>query len=305
MTDIKRSKTSVIITTYNDAKYLKRSIPSIIAQSSKPFEVIIIDDGSYNDNAKVIINSFRVLTDIPIVYKKKKNGGPSSARNEGIKLAKGEFILFIDADDELLQNSIEWRQEILESLDQDYASIYCSKIQHFKNKSKAAERVIETNGRLNVCLVGRGNNAVPGQIASHLFRKDILIKVNGYKESLKFNEDFELILRIAKKCKFYGVDKVGFIQHVREDSWSNSDPYVAYHGVEAFLETALEDELLPITEINLRRKQNKLSLAKRILVRRNKWKEAVPYIDEAFDIIKPQNIKELTLFIFNKILKFY
>ena len=38
---------------------------------------------------------------------------------------------------------------------------------------------------------------------------------------------------------------------------------------------------------------------------RNKWKEAVPYIDEAFDIIKPQNIKELTLFIFNKILKFY
>ena len=305
MTDIKRSKTSEIITTYNDAKYLKRSIPSIIAQSSKPFEVIIIDDGSDNDNAEVIINSFRVLTDIPIVYKKKKNGGPSSARNEGIKLAKAEFILFIDADDELLQNSIEWRQEILESLDQDYASIYCSKIEHFENKSKAAERVIETNGRLNVCLVGRGNNAVPGQITNHLFRKDILIKVNGYKESLKFNEDFELILRIAKKWKFYGVDKVGFIQYVREDSWSNSDPYVAYNGVEAFLETALEDELLPITEINLRRKQNKLSLAKRILVRRNKWKEAVPYIDEAFDIIKPQNIKELTLFIFNKILKFY
>jgi glycosyltransferase involved in cell wall biosynthesis len=303
MSYIKSNKTSVIITTYNDAEYLKRSLASVINQSLKPFEIIIIDDGSDSDEAELIINSFQGSTDIPIVYKKKKNGGPSSARNVGIKLANGEYILFIDADDELLKNSIEWRQEIFESLDKDYASIYCSKIEYFKNKSKAEEQVFETNGWLNVSLVGRGNNGIPGQITNHLFRKDVLIEVDGYNESLKFNEDFELILRIAKSWLFFGVNRVGFIQHIREDSWSNSDPYIAYAGVERFLQTSLDKKLLPVIEINKRCKENRLSLIKKLLYQKYKWSEVSPYIDEAFDISAPINLKEYVLFFVNKIIK--
>ena len=127
----------------------------------------------------------------------------------------------------------------------------------------------------------------------------VLEKISG----LKFNEDFELILRIAKSWMFFGVNRVGFIQHIREDSWSKSDPYVSYAGVEDFLETALNEELLPLIEIKIRRKENRLSLVKRILIQRTKWDAATPFIDEAFDIIRPQNIKEFTLFILNKILK--
>ena len=295
-------KTSVIITTFNDAEYLKRSIPSVINQTSKPKEIIIIDDGSSDNQAKEIVDSFHNHTDISIILKKKKNGGPSSARNVGIKLAKGEFILFLDADDELLKNSLEWREEILESLDQNYASIYCSKIKLIDNKRKIKEKIFETDGKLNVRLIGR-NNGIPGQITHHLFRRDIVNEVNGYNESLKFNEDFEFLLRIAKKGLFFGVNRIGFIQHMREDSWSKSDPYYAYNGVEDFLNLALNKELLPQNEIKQRRKENRLSLAKVILFQRTKFKEAIPYIDEAFDIIKPQNIKEYTLFYLNKILK--
>ena len=295
-------KTSVIITTFNDAEYLKRSIPSVINQTSKPKEIIIIDDGSFDNQAKEIVDSFHNHTDISIIHKKKKNGGPSSARNVGIKLAKGEFILFLDADDELLENSLEWREEILESLDQNYASIYCSKIKLIDNKRKIKEKIFETDGKLNVCLVGR-NNGIPGQITHHLFRRDIVNEVKGYNESLKFNEDFEFLLRIAKKGLFFGVNRVGFIQHMREDSWSKSDPYYAYNGVEDFLNLASNKELLPQIEIKLRRKENRLSLAKVILFQRTKLKEAIPYIDEAFDIIKPQNIKEHALFYLNKTLK--
>ena len=295
-------KTSVVITTFNDAEYLKRSIPSVINQTSKPKEVIIIDDGSSDNQAKEIVDSFHNHTDISIILKKKKNGGPSSARNVGIKLAKGEFILFLDADDELLKNSLKWREELLESLDQNYASIYCSKIKLIDNKRKIKEKILETDGKLNVCLVGR-DNGIPGQITHHLFRRDIVNEVTGYNESLKFNEDFEFLLRIAKKGLFFGVNRVGFIQHMREDSWSKSDPYYAYNGVEDFLNLASNKELLPQIEIKQRRKENRLSLAKVILFQRTKSKEAVQYIDEAFDIIKPQNIKEYTLFYFNKILK--
>ena len=277
-------------------------MPSVIDQSLKPLEIIIIDDGSENNKAELIANSFISQTDIPILYSRKQNGGPSSARNSGIKLARGEFILFIDSDDELLPNSLEWRHKILESLGKDYASIFCSRIECLENKSNLTIEVPETDGKLDICLVGR-KNGIPGQITNHLFRKDILIEVKGYDELLKFNEDFELILRIAKKWMFRGVNKVGFIQHIRKDSWSKSDPYIAYNGVEEFLETALNKKLLPLIEINHRRKENRLSLVKKLLVQRVKWSEITPHIDEAFDIVRPQNIKEYMLFILNKFMK--
>ena len=296
---INTSKTSVVVTTYNDAEYLERSLPSIINQSLKPIEVIIIDDGSDNDDAEIITNSYIDKTEIPIIHKKKENGGPSSARNYGINLAKGEFILFIDADDELLPNSIKWRQESLEQLGESYASIYCSRIEQSLDKSNKIIKVLESDGKLDVSLVGR-INGIPGQITNHLFRKSILLNISGYNESLKFNEDFELILRIAKKWMFFGVNKVGFIQHVRNDSLSQSDPYIAFNGVEDFLEVALNNKLLPIIEINKRKKENRLSLVKKLLSKKEKWNQVKPYINEAFDFTGPQNIKEYALYIFNK-----
>ncbi len=281
---------------------MNRSIPSVLDQTLKPLEIFVIDDGSETNEAEIITNNFISQTDIPIIYKKKKNGGPSSARNLGISLAKGEFILFIDSDDELLPNSLEWREEILDSLGEDYASIFCSRVECIKNKPNITLEVPETDGKLDVCLVGR-KNGIPGQITNHLFRKDILIKVNGYNESLKFNEDFDLILRVAKNKMFRGINKVGFIQHIREDSWSKSDPHVTFNGVEDFLDNALHKKLLPISEIEQRRKDNRLSLVKKLLVKRAGWKEAAPYISQAFDIIKPKNFKEFILFLLNIILK--
>lgn len=148
------SKTSVIITTYNDADYLKRSIPSVINQSLKPLEIIIIDDGSLDNVAEVVVNEFQSLTDISIVFKKKENGGPSSARNMGIKLAKGEFILFLDADDELIQDSIEWRQKVFDKLDLEYASVYCASAYSFPDdkstaRGKVLEEVLEVDGKID------------------------------------------------------------------------------------------------------------------------------------------------------------
>jgi glycosyltransferase involved in cell wall biosynthesis len=265
-------------------------------------EIIIIDDGSYNDDAEKIVNKFSSHFDINMLYKKKKNGGPSSARNLGISLANGEFILFIDSDDELLPDSIEWREEILDSIDLDYASIFCSRIECIENKSKITLEVPEIDGKLDVCLVGR-KNGIPGQITNYLFRKDILLKVNGYNESLKFNEDFDLILRIAKIKIFRGINKVGFIQHIREGSWSKSDPYITFNGVEDFLDNASDKKLLPINEIETRRKDNRLTLVKKLLTEKTRWKEALPYINQAFDTIKPKNFKEFILFFLYKILK--
>lgn len=279
-------------------------MPSILNQTLKPLEIIVVDDGSQDDSAEKIVFSYVSSTNIPIIFNKKKNGGPSSARNIGIHLAKGEFILFIDADDELLPDSVEWRQNKLQSLGSKYASVYCSSLNSFQNKSSIKEQVIELNGSIVGSLLGRANG-IPGGSPYHFFRKEVLIDVNGYNESLKFNEDFDLILRIGKDWLFFGENRPGFIRHIRDNSWSKSDPYISYEGVEKFLTLAGRDQLLSKKEINKRRKENNLSIVKKLLLKKKNWNDIELFIDNAFHIERPKNIKEFLLFFMNKIIKIF
>src|SRR5512135_1404731 len=83
---------SVIITTYNRRSYLKAAVESVLAQDYPDKEVIVVDDGSTDGSAEEVRG-------LPIRYVWKENGGISSARNQGISLAQGDFIAFLDVDD--------------------------------------------------------------------------------------------------------------------------------------------------------------------------------------------------------------
>ena len=96
---------SVIIPVYNTAQYLKRSIGSIINQTYKNLEIICINDGS-TDNSLEILKEFRT-NDKRIKIIDKKNEGVSSARNDGIRVSKGDYVCFMDSDDEIELNAIE------------------------------------------------------------------------------------------------------------------------------------------------------------------------------------------------------
>lgn len=96
---------SVIVPVYNCEKYLKKCVTSIINQSYKELEIILVDDGS-TDKSGGICDSFKTKDSrIQVIHK--ENGGVSSARNAGIDRTKGEFICFVDSDDWLPINSIE------------------------------------------------------------------------------------------------------------------------------------------------------------------------------------------------------
>lgn len=97
---------SIIIPTYNRSSFIKNvSVPSVINQGFANWELIIVDDGSTDDTR--LVSDYFVRLDRRISYLYKNNGGQGSARNLGIKVAKGDYVLLLDSDDYLLPNMLE------------------------------------------------------------------------------------------------------------------------------------------------------------------------------------------------------
>jgi glycosyltransferase involved in cell wall biosynthesis len=123
--DLKRGRVSVIVPTYNRADLLSQTIESILEQSYSDVEIVVIDDGSV-DRTDVVLAGY----DGRIKLKKQPNAGLSAARNEGLRLCSGEFIVFLDSDDLLLPGKIESQVGYLrthESVDVVYSDGYIMK----------------------------------------------------------------------------------------------------------------------------------------------------------------------------------
>ncbi|MEO5998775.1 MAG: glycosyltransferase family A protein, partial [Chitinophagaceae bacterium] len=102
---------SVVVTCYNQAKFIKESINSILKQTYSNWECIIVDDGSV-DNTGMIVNDY--LSDIRIKYIYQQNSGVSAARNAGIAQSSGEYVQFLDGDDILEERKFELQVSFLE-----------------------------------------------------------------------------------------------------------------------------------------------------------------------------------------------
>jgi len=113
------AKVSTIIPAYNCERYIKETIESVLSQTYKDIELIIIDDGS-TDRTGEIVRSFESKVEY---IRQSKNTGPSAARNRGIEKAKGEYIAFLDGDDVWMPTKIEEQIKLLES-NKDIALVY-------------------------------------------------------------------------------------------------------------------------------------------------------------------------------------
>lgn len=178
-------KVSVIMPTYNRAKIIKKAIKSVLMQTLENFELIVINDGS-TDDTKETVSKFK---DRRIIYLEKENGGPASARNLGIKHAKGEHIAYLDDDDIYYPCHLERLSRLLDA-HPGIGMVYSHCLVRYPD-GKISHR--ETNfSKRNLETLGI---YFPSCAVMH--RKSCLKKVGIFDEKLLFAQDFDMWLKIT------------------------------------------------------------------------------------------------------------
>lgn len=177
---------SVIITCYNEGKLIYEAIESVLSQTYKNLEIIVVNDGSTDEKTLEVLSSIK---NEKITIFHKDNGNVSSARNFGVKQCKGDFFIPLDADDKLHPEFVEKTFDIIR-LDEKIAAV-SSYAQLFGKKNDL--KILHGGDLKNFLFY---NNC----IVCALIRKDIWIKNGGYDENMKVGfEDWEFWINTTKK----------------------------------------------------------------------------------------------------------
>lgn len=206
-----RPTISVIIPCYNAAQYIEETLQSIYSQKfSGTLEVLLIDDGS-SDDLKNRIKSFPELQ-----YFYQINSGVSAARNYGLQLAVGDFVIFFDADDLMSEGFIEARLQPL--LTSDKYGFSCGKVKPFPVKRKilfgAAENIEE-----EVLLYNQQIATCP---SNYLIRRNILVENNIlFNENLASSADRFFLLELNQFSKCILVEESPMLYRISESSMSH------------------------------------------------------------------------------------
>jgi len=205
MDEISAPAVSVILPTHNRAALLKRSIKSILDQTCKDFELIVIDDASTDDTEDVIRN----FGDKRIRYiKQQVNMGAAAARNAGITASKGKYIAFQDDDDEWLPAKLSKQVEVFENnRNPDLGVVYSTywKVDDEKRTETRPNKIMPEDGivfeeALYDKLRGIGIQTV-------LTRRGIFDEVGMFDEAFPRWIDHEFFIRASRKFLFYRIDE--------------------------------------------------------------------------------------------------
>ena len=194
---------SVVVPVYNAEKNINKCIESILEQSYRDIELILVNDGS-KDNSLKICETYS-SKDKRIIVLNQENRGVSSARNHGIRKAKGNYIAFVDADDWIDADFLTNMKTLIDGQNADMVVTNFKKI--YQNKTVNGERhtknYIQSEGNLTPNKLYDGNEFLLGNTPwNKLFKREILIGYSiFFKENLKNGEDFIFVLEYGLRCK--------------------------------------------------------------------------------------------------------
>jgi len=234
-------KVSVVIPAYNKANLTVKVVESVLNQTYKNIEIIVVDDGS-TDNTRQLLAAYG--DKIKYVYK--ENGGACSARNVGIELAQGEYIGLLDCDDEYLPKKIELSVEFLEK-HLDFGLVY------------SAAQFIDDKGNI-LGNFSHSKSRRPGWIAKELLLRDYICnstvvvhkgcfrKVGDFDETIFTPGDWDMWLRLAEQYKIGYIDLPLVLYRA-------SGSYILEH-----IEQMKKEELLVLKKTFLRNSKTSFSL---------------------------------------------
>lgn len=189
---------SVIIPTYNRARSLKKAIDSVLAQSHRDFELIVVDDGS-DDNTADLVESYTH----DIVYLRQENRGPAAARNRGVEKARYNLLAFLDSDDWFADNKLSIQLKTMQQNPSYYIShtnetwfrngkILNQKLKHKKNSGDIFGQ------SLKLCAVS---------MSTVMLHRKIFERYGFFDEEFPCCEDYEYWLRVCTEEKFLLVEE--------------------------------------------------------------------------------------------------
>ena len=236
---------SVVIPAYNAEEFISEALDSVFSQTYRPIEIIVVDDGS-TDRTKEMVKNFirnvrdnsnksrqrgdRTLTEpIELKYIYRQNGGPSSARNNGIKTSKGEYIAFLDADDLWMKDKLREQVRLIKE-HSDIALVF-GDVRRFPVTGLMDSSLFERRNYSEAFFgsplyvldaykkILHGNFALTGSV---IIRRKCLEEAGMFDEELRFAEDWDLWLRVALKYSIGYTRKICLMRRYHKENISKA-----------------------------------------------------------------------------------
>lgn len=206
---------SVVVPTYNRAETLPRAIDSALAQTVDDLEIVVVDDGSTDRTGEVLegYGTDRVRT-----VTHETNHGANVARNTGIDYADGEYVAFLDSDDEWRPTKLERQLELLDSRSDEWVAAYCGftvetpgTTGSFLSTIASVLALADDDQRMEGGeeLLGDilADNVHPGAGSTLIVETGVVREIGGFDEDLERFQDPEIVIRILKQGKIAYVDE--------------------------------------------------------------------------------------------------
>lgn len=214
---IRQPLVSVIIPVYNAEKYLEECCVSVLAQSYTSIEIILVNDGSTDNSLNICEKIAESDPRVQVIHQ--ENSGVSSARNAGIQASKGEFIVFVDADDILTENSISSRVELAIDVDLVICSyqVVDSECKTIRKMPRATSFLWEPDEAL-VNLFAKCEIGYQGYLWNKIYRNKI-IKDSGilFENGVAYNEDQLFNLTYIVNCKQIRISNICVYNYRKND----------------------------------------------------------------------------------------
>lgn len=210
---------SVVIPAYNAAKFIRNTLDSVRSQTFNDYEIIVVNDGSCDDTLQELTRYFSDFSGLKHEVVNQENKGIGAARNSGVKQAKGEFIAFLDADDNWYKDKLS---EVKNYLEKNFDIDMVCHDEHLVENDKILKDIIYGPYTFYKDLLFKGNCI---STSATVVRREKLLESGLFSENLDFNsvEDYDLWLRLSKICNIGYLHQILGVYTVYDSSITKKD----------------------------------------------------------------------------------